>query len=117
MVDMKSVLKPENSMVAGLAVIGLVIATYNLHNGTAGEVAATSAWHPSTVTTNKKAGWTSMVLVCGVSLLAKDVNIFILGCSTIIAMHVSYIHAIAVHPATGQMVGAAQSSAYLPAAA
>jgi hypothetical protein len=116
MPDIRSVLKPENSMIAGLAVVGLVIANYNLHNGPVATVQATDAWNGTLTTSNKKAGWTSLAMVAGVSLLAKDANIFILGCAAIIAMHSSYIHGIAVSPQLGTMVaGPAAASAYQPA--
>ncbi len=114
--EIRSVLKPENSMIAGLAVVGLVIANYNLHNGTAASAAATSpAWNPTLTNSNQKAGWTSIALVAGISLLAKDANIFILGCAAVIAMHTSYLHGIAVEPALGQMVTPGATSAYQPA--
>jgi hypothetical protein len=113
-----SVLKPENSMIAGLAVVGLVIANYNLHNGPASSVQMSpseGAGGPLT-TSNKKAGWSSLALVAGISLLAKDANVFILGCASVIAMHSSYIHSIAVSPQTNQVVtGGNGPSAYQPA--
>jgi hypothetical protein len=112
-----SVFKPENSMVAGLAVVGLVIADYNLHNGTATSVQAADAWHPTLTASNKKAGWSSLALVAGISLLARDANVFILGCAAILAMHSSYIHSIAVHPDTGQIIAPNPSAAYQPAQA
>jgi hypothetical protein len=119
MAEIKSILKPENSLIAGMAVVGLVVANYNLHNGTAASAAATGSWDPHLSTSNKKAGWTSLVMVAGISLLAKDANIFILGAATIIAMHSSYIHSIAVEPQLGGMAlaPANQASAYVPAAA
>lgn len=112
-----SVLKPENSMIAGLAVVGLVIANYNLHNGPAASVALSPAEAGSgnLTTTNKKAGWTSLIMVAGVSLLAHDANIFILGMATVVAMHSSYIHSIAVSPSVGMIVsGPAAAGAYVP---
>jgi hypothetical protein len=113
-----SVLKPENSMVAGLAVIGLVIANYNLHNGPVSSVALSAPEGGSGVltTSNKKAGFTSLTMVAGISLLAKDGNVFILGCAAIIAMHSSYLHSIAVSPSVNAMVtGPAAAGAYVPA--
>jgi hypothetical protein len=115
---MSSVLKPENSMIAGLAVVGLVIANYNLHNGSASAVALSPAMDSSLVTTNAKSGWTSIVMVAGISLLAKDANVFILGMAAVIAMHSSYIHSIATSPSVNAIVsGPQEASAYLPAAA
>jgi hypothetical protein len=55
-------------------------------------------------------------MVAGVSLLAKDANVFILGMATVIAMHSSYLHSIAVSPALGSIVsGPAAAGAYAPA--
>lgn len=115
MAEIRSILKPENSLVAGLAVVGLVVANYNLHNGSAAGCAATDAWNPTLVTSNKKAGYSSLVMVAGLSLIAKDANIFILGCAAILGMHSSYLHSIAVHPQTGQLVAPTGASAYAPA--
>ena len=113
-----SVLKPENSVIAGLAVVGLVIANYNLHNGSESAVALSPAMDPSLLTTNKKAGWTSIVMVAGVALLAKDSNIFILGMAAVIAMHSSTLHSIATSPSVNQIVSGPQAAgAYVPAAA
>ncbi|HMH90306.1 MAG TPA: hypothetical protein VK586_04390 [Streptosporangiaceae bacterium] len=120
MTSVGSVLKPENSMIAGLAVVGLVIANYNLHNGSVSSNALSPAENGAgnLTTTNKKAGWTSIVMVAGVSLLAKDANIFILGMAAVIAMHSSYLHSIAVSPQLNKIVsGPEAAGAYLPAAA
>jgi hypothetical protein len=110
-----SILKPENSLVAGMAVVGLVIANYNLHNGSVAGAAASDAWDTRLVSSNQKAGWTSLVAVSGIALIAKDANIFILGCAAIIAMHSSALHAIAVHPQTGQLQAPNPATAYEPA--
>ena len=122
MAEIRSILKPENSLIAGMAVVGLVVANYNLHNGTAAQASASDAWNPNLVGSNKKAGWTSLIMVAGISLLAKDANIFILGSAAIIAMHSSYIHSIAVEPSLGKMAaaspnGQAQMAAYAPSVA
>lgn len=115
-----SVLKPENSMIAGLAVVGLVIANYNLHNGSASAVALSpaEAGAGNLTTSNKKAGWSSLILVAGISLLAHDANIFILGAAAVIAMHSSYLHSIAVSPSVNAIVsGPAAAGAYVPGSA
>jgi hypothetical protein len=117
---MSSVLKPENSMIAGLAVVGLVIADYNLHNGSLASVALSppEGGGGNLTDANRKAGWTALIMVAGISLLAKDINVFILGSAAIIAMHSSTLHAIAVSPQLNSIVsGPAAAGAYLPAAA
>lgn len=112
-----SVLKPENSMIAGLAVVGLVIANYNLHNGPVSSVALSpsEAGGGNLTTTNRKAGWTSLIMVAGIALLAKDGNVFILGAAAVIAMHSSYLHSLATSPSVNAIVsGPAAAGAYVP---
>lgn len=113
----KSYLKPENSIIAGMATVGLVIANYNLHNGSAASASATPAWNQDLTTSTKKAGYTSLIMVAGIALVSKDANIFILGCAAIIAMHSTYIHSIATSPNTGTIVAGAAAASPLFAAA
>ncbi len=115
--DIKSYLTPENSIVAGLATVALVIGNYNLHNGTAAQANMTEPNHPALTGSNKKAGYTSLIMVAGISLVARDANIFILGTAAIIVMHSSYIHSIAVNPANNKAVPSTPAVASLYAAA
>ena len=112
--SMKSILRPEGSIVAGLAVVGLVYGIYQLELGSVAEAGASTANHPILETSRKKAGWSSLVAVFGVALLARDPNIVILGGSAVIAMELSYRHAIMQDPQTGQLVHPG-GSAYMPA--
>ena len=50
-----SYLKPENSIIAGMATVGLVIANYNLHNGSAAEASNTCSWTNGTPVSLRKA--------------------------------------------------------------
>jgi hypothetical protein len=99
----RSYLKPEGSIVAGLAVMGLVYADYQLNLGATAQVQMTDANHPAVETSRKKAGYTAAMLVAGIGLIAKDANIIILGSATIVAMELNYRHAIMAHPQTGIM--------------
>lgn len=99
----KSYLKPEGSIIAGLAVMGSVYALYQLNVGTMAQVHMTDANHPAVESSRKKAGYEAALLVAGIGLIAKDSNIIILGSATIIAMELSYRHAIMAHPETGIM--------------
>lgn len=110
----KSILKPENSIVAGLATVGLVAAMYQLDAGPVSQVHASDAYHGANTAGIKKAGYTSLVLVAGVSLLARDPNIVILGGAAIIAFHAHYRHANMVNPGTN-MVESPGLTAYTPA--
>lgn len=103
MVAFRSYLKPENSIIAGLAVMGLVYADYQLNVGTIAQVHMTDANHPAVESSRKKAGYSAFLLVAGIGLIARDANIIILGSATIIAMELNYRHAIMAHPQTGVM--------------
>lgn len=110
----KSVLKPENSLILGAAVAGTVFAVYQLDVGPVSQAQATDAHHPVLEMSRKKAGYTSLILVGGLALLARDPNIVILGGAAIIAMEAHYRHAIMAHPETGQITAPA-GTAYQPA--
>lgn len=110
----KSVLKPENSIVAGLATIGLVAAVYQLDAGPVSQVHASDAYHGANQAGIKKAGYTSLIMVAGISLLARDPNIVILGGAAVIAFHAHYRHANMVNPGTN-MIESQGATAYQPA--
>lgn len=110
----RSILKPENSVIAGVAVMGSVYALYNLNIGTSAQAAATDANHPVLESSRKKAGYESFLLVAGLGLITKDANIIILGSATIIAMELTYRHSIMAHPSSGVMQPPGQS-VYEPA--
>lgn len=99
----KSYLRPENSIIAGVAVMGAVYGLYQLNVGTTAQAAATDANHPILESSRKKAGIEGFILAGGIGLLAKDTNIMILGWATVIAMELTYRHSIMVHPQTGVM--------------
>lgn len=101
--NFKSILKPENSMVAGIATMALVFGLYQAHVGPVSSVHMTAANDNNVQASLKKTGWIAAVAVAGVTLLARDANIAILGGATIIAEELSYRHANMVSPQTGQI--------------
>lgn len=111
---LKSVMKPEGSLIMGATVAGIVYATYQLDIGTVAQAQATDAHHPALETSRRKAGYTSLVLVGGLALLARDPNIVILGGAAIIAMEVHYRSAIMTHPESNRMTPPAGAD-YAPA--
>ena len=108
--EIKSVLTPEGSIVGGMATIGLVYAVYQVDVGSVSVVAASDPGHPANGGSIKKAGYTSLIMVAGISLLARDPNIAILGMAAIIAMDLHYKHAHMTNPANGQLVVPGPSS-------
>lgn len=109
----KSVLRPEDSITAGLATAGIVWGIYNGALGSVASVQATPVGHPALGPSLTKAGYTSLVLVSGVALLARDMNIAILGGATVIACELHYRHAMQVDPDTAEPA-AVGPSAYSP---
>jgi len=109
----KSILKPDASVAAAAATIGAVVGIYELNVGSISAAQATDANHPALESSRKKAGYTSLVLVSGLTLITKDANVAILGGATIIAMELSCRHAIMAHPLTGKMVPP-DASSYQP---
>jgi len=99
----KSILKPENSIVSGIATAGIVYSLYNLDLGPVSQVHMTEANNGALESSRKKAGYTSFLAVGAISLLTKDANIAFLGFATIIAMEIHYRHAIMVNPATNKV--------------
>lgn len=99
----KSILKPEGSTMAGLATVGTVFAVYQLNVGSVSTAQASDANHPVLESSRKKAGYTSLALVAALSLITRDVNVFILGCGSIIGMEIVYRHGIMANPLTGKM--------------
>jgi len=110
----KSILKPEGSVVAGLATVGLVYATYQLDLGPVSSAYASDANHPALESSRKKAGYTSLIAVAALTLITRDANVGILGFASIIAMEAHYRHAIMASPETG-VITAPASSNYQPA--
>lgn len=90
-------------MVAGIATIALVVGVYQAFPGPVSVVHATPAHDINVAASLRKAGWFSVILVGGITLLAKDANVAILGGATIIAEELSYRHAHMSSNLTGQL--------------
>jgi hypothetical protein len=111
--EIKSILKPEGSVVAGLATVAAVYGIYQLEVGNVSSVHMTKANHSAPESSRKKAGYTALVLVAALTLITRDGNVGILGAGTIVAMELSYRHAIMAHPESGAMMPPG-GSAYMP---
>jgi hypothetical protein len=110
--EIKSLLKPEGSVILGAAVIGVVAGIYELNVGSIAQVRQSPSNLPANTSSVKKAGYTSLVAVAGIALIARDPNVVILGGAAIIAFHLGARHANMVNPASGKMEAAAGPSAY-----
>lgn len=96
-------LRPADSIsIAVMTGIG-VAAIYNQDIGPVADVHATQAGDQAINASIKKAGWKSLLLVAGVTLLTRDLNIVYIGGSMIILEHVMYLHADMAEPTTGNV--------------
>lgn len=106
----KSVLKPEGSVVSGIAVAGSVYAIYALHVGNIASAHASDSNHLSLESSRKKAGYTSFLFVSAITLITRDTNVGILGFGSIVVMELSARHAIMADPFTGKMQSPAETT-------
>jgi hypothetical protein len=100
----KSILKPQDSVISGVAVAALVAAIWSKSLPDSATLHATQAYDNNVEAGRKKANWTSAFVVSLVTLLTRDVNIFILGGLVDIAFDIHARHALITHPDTGQVV-------------
>jgi hypothetical protein len=110
----RSILRPEGSIVSGIAVAGAVWAIYNMNVGNVSTAHASDPNHISNESSRKKAGYSAFIFVAGVTLITRDANVGLLGFASIVAMEINYRTAIMANPVNGQMVPPAGSS-YQPA--
>ena len=109
-------LKPELSIGASLAVGAVVYGIFQTH---VPDAASVRHQQPGVINIDKArrtATWTAAAVVGGISLLAKDPTIFIVGGTMTAVMDWTMRHANAVHPETGQLMmngtGSATPGAY-----
>lgn len=79
-------LKPEASILGGLAVAALVFGIHQQATPSQADIQALPAGTPDIDSSEKTATWLSVIAVSGVSLLARDPGIFILGSAATVGM-------------------------------
>lgn len=79
-------LKPEAGVLAGLAVGTVVFAIHQNATPSQADIQALPAGTPDIDVAERKATWISAGMVAGISLLAKDPTIFVIGSAVTIAM-------------------------------
>lgn len=99
-----SILKPDGSVIYGIATAILVGVIYDRSLPTAAVMHATDPGDINIDAARKKATWTSAGVVSAITLLTKDVNIFILGGVVLFALDMHARHANASNPANGELV-------------
>lgn len=108
-------LKPEASVMSGLAVCGVVYGIHSNFTPTMADMQGLPAGNKDVDGSERAATWLSIGVVSGISLLAKDPTIFVMGSVATVAMAFLTRHAVwtepAVHPAaSGDTVASPVSS-------
>lgn len=91
-------LKPEVSLGVGLATAAVVYGVYSTALPTVADIRTADVGNEDAASAEKSAAWMSAAVVGGISLIAKDPTVFILGGTMIVALSWWYKHANAVNP-------------------
>ena len=102
--QIKSILEPNGSIIVGLATAIAMYAVYDRSLPDAATMHATDAGDINIEAGRKKATITAAGVLSMVTLLTKDVNVFILGGVTLFALDFHARHANATNPVTGSLV-------------
>jgi hypothetical protein len=103
-------LKPSESLITGLAVATVVYAIYDHAVPTLADTRGAKPNNQNLDASRKQASWTAAGIVAGVSLLAKDPTIFVIGGTVLVALDFSHRHANAVNPATQKITASGSAS-------
>jgi hypothetical protein len=109
-------LKPEVSVEVGLATAGIVWAVYTHGMPTVADVRGSHSNNKAVSSQRKVTTATAIGIVAGVSLLAHDPTVFILGGSMVVILDFLHRHANAVDPATNKVPTAPTSGSATPGA-
>lgn len=102
----KSILKPDGSIAIGIATGVMVYAVYDRSLPSMAVMNATPAHDINIEAARKTAALTSAAVLAGVTLLTRDVNVFILGSAVLVALDWHSRIANVRSPETGQLVSA-----------
>ena len=108
-------LRPADSITISLATGIGVAAIYNQDIGPVADIHATVPGDQAANSAIKKAGVKSLLLVAGITLLTRDLNVVYIGGSMLILEHVMYLHADMSSPMSGEVQ--VTPGAYQPASA
>lgn len=103
-------LAPEASVLGGLAVGGLVIGIHQSAKPSQSDLQALPAGTPDMDRANKTATWLSVVAVSGISLLARDPGIFLIGSAATIAMKLWSDHSINTESIMGRYLSPSEAA-------
>ena len=108
-------LKPEVSLTVAAATGALVYGIFAVELPTMADVHAAPAHNPFIGRSVTSAGWTAAAAVAGISLLAKDPTVFVVGGAFAAFLTWRAKHAAMTDPGTGQVTLPPQNGTPAPA--
>jgi hypothetical protein len=103
-------LKPEASVIGGLAVGALVIGIHQQATPSQADLQTLPAGTPDMDRANKTATWMSVIAVSGISLLARDPGIFLIGATVTIGMKLWSDHSIFTESVMGRYLSPSEAA-------
>jgi hypothetical protein len=100
---MKSVLKPDSSVMVGLAEAAAVYVIYQSALPSHADIRSAPAHDQTIESARKAAAWKSAAVLGFVFLLTQDLNSFLIGGLALGGIDLMTKHANGVNPATGQL--------------
>jgi hypothetical protein len=95
-------MKPEVSIGTGLATAVIVWAVHQQATPTAAEMRLSDSHDADLDSARRQASWIAAGIVAGISLIAKDATVFIIGGSMVVILDWWTRHANEVDPTTGR---------------
>lgn len=111
---MARLLPPQASIGVGLATSALVYSIYQKGLPPIADIRVAASQDRDIRASEKQATWTATGLVAGVSLIARDPDIFVIGGLTVIVLAWYHRHANMVSPLTGKAVQEIRAPELIP---
>jgi hypothetical protein len=108
-------LKPEHALTVGAVTAGLVYGIFQVELPSMADVHAAPANNAHISQSVNVAGWSAAVAVAGISLLAKDPTVFVIGGAMAAFLTWRAKHASMTSPVTGQVTPPQQVPTPAPA--
>jgi hypothetical protein len=98
-------MKAEQSLIVGLATAAVVYGVYQTNLPTTAAVRASTPDNQHVDSSRKAATWEAAAVVAGISLIAHDPTVFVIGGALVIMLDFTHRHANAVDNVTGKIAG------------
>lgn len=99
---MARLLPPQASLGVGLATAAVVYSIYNKALPPIADMRVADSQNRDLASSERLATWTATGVVAGISLIARDPDIFVIGGLTVVALAWWHRHANMVSPLTGK---------------